>query len=103
MSKRARFFAISLFLGTLLWGTGLFGVEKRLALVLSVSGIAYVLSAWVLFEDLKGWEWITLLVLPVLFSLGSGLFVNLLPPAIPSMFGLNFQIETSLFLGVIVR
>lgn len=103
MSKRSRFFAVALFLGVLLWGTGLFGVEKRLALVLSVSGIAYVLSAWVLFEDLKGWEWITLLVLPVLFSLGSGLFVNLLPPAIPSMFGLNFQIETSLFLGGVVR
>jgi len=103
MSKRARFFAISFFLGSLLWCTGLFGVEKRLALVLSISGIAYVLSAWVLFEDLKGWEWITLLILPVLFTLGSGLFGNLLPTAIPSMFGLNFQIETSLFLGGIVR
>lgn len=103
MSKRTRFFATSFFLGFLLWGTGLFGVEKRLALVLSVSGIAYVLSAWVLFEDLKGWEWITLLVLPVFFTLGSGLFGNLLPSAIPSMFGLNFQIETSLFLGSLVR
>src|SRR3989338_6270085 len=103
MSKRSRFFAVSLFLGFLLWSTGLFGVEKRLALVLSVSGIAYVLSAWVLFEDLKGWEWVTLLILPVLFPLGWGLFGNLLPPAIPSMFGFSFQIETSLFLGVIVR
>lgn len=103
MSKRARFFAVSLFLGFLLWATGFFGVEKRLALVLSVSGIAYVLSAWVLFEDLKGWEWITLLILPVLFTLGSGLFGNLLPPAIPSMFGFSFQIETSLFFGTLVR
>ncbi len=103
MSKRARFFAVALFLGLLLWGTGLFGVEKRLGLVLAVSGVAYVVSAWVLFEDLKGWEWITLLILPVLFTLGSGLFGNLLPPAVPSMFGLNFQIETSLFLGGVVR
>ena len=103
MSKRAKFFAVSLFLGFLLWLSGFFGVEKRLAIVLSISGIAYVLSAWVLFEDLKGWEWITLLILPVLFTLGSGLFGNLLPSAIPSMFGLNFQIETSLFLGGVVR
>lgn len=103
MSKRARFFVISFFLGFLLWCTGLFGVEKRLALVFSISGIAYVLSAWVLFEDLKGWEWITLLILPVLFTFGSGLFGNLLPSAVPSMFGLNFQIETSLFLGSVVR
>ena len=103
MSKRAKFFAVSLFLGFLLWLSGFFGVEKRLAIVLSISGIAYVLSAWVLFEDLKGWEWITLLILPVLFTLGSGLFGNLLPSAIPSMFGLTFQIETSLFLGGVVR
>lgn len=103
MSKRAKFFAVALFLGFLLWLSGFFGVEKRLAIVLSISGMAYVLSAWVLFEDLKGWEWITLLILPVLFTLGSGLFGNLLPGAIPSMFGLNFQIETSLFLGSVVR
>ncbi len=103
MSKRARFFAISFLLGFLLWCTGLFGVEKRLAMVFSISGMAYVLSAWVLFEDLKGWEWITLLILPVLFTFGSGLFENLLPNAVPSMFGLNFQIETSLFLGGVVR
>ncbi len=103
MSKRARFFAEALFLGFLLWATGMFGVENRLALVLVVSGIAYVLSAWVLFEDLKGWEWITLLILPVLFTFGSGLFGNLLPAAVPSMFGLIFQIETSLFLGGVVR
>src|SRR3989344_5820453 len=103
MSKRARFFIISLILGFFLWLTGLFGVEKRFGLVLSISGVAYVLSAWVLFEDLKGWEWVTLLILPVLFTLGSGLFDNLLPPAIPSMFGLNFQIETSIFLGGVVH
>lgn len=103
MSKRSRFFWVAIFLGILLWLSGFFGVEKRLAIVLSVSGIAYVLSAWVLFEDLKGWEWVTLLILPVLFTLSSGLFGNLLPSAIPSMFGLNFQIETSLFLGSVVR
>ncbi len=103
MSKRAKFFLVAIFLGVMLWLSGFFGIEKRLGVVLSISGIAYVLSAWVLFEDLKGWEWVTLLVLPVLFTLGSGLFANLLPSAIPSVFGLNFQIETSLFLGSVIR
>lgn len=103
MSKRARFFAVALLLGFLLWISWLFSVEKRFGLVLAISGIAYVLSAWVLFEDLKGWEWVTLLVLPVLFTLGSGLFGNMLPTAVPSIFGLNFQIETSLFLGLVIR
>lgn len=103
MSKRTKFFGVSIFLGVCLWLTGLFGVDKRLGLVIGVSAITYVLTAWVLFEDLKGWEWLTLMIFPVLFTLGTGLFENLLPSAVPSMFGLNFQIETSIFLGGIVR
>lgn len=103
MSKRVRFFGVALFLGICLWLTGFMGVEKRLAVVAGISAISYVLTAWVLFEDLKGWEWVTLLILPVLFTFGSGLFSNLLPAAVPRMFGLNFQIETSIFLGNVVR
>lgn len=103
MSKRVKFFGVALFLGFLLWLTGFIGVDKRLGVVSVISAVCYVLTAWVLFEDLKGWEWITLLILPVLFTFSSGLFANLLPPAVPRMFGLNFQIETSIFLGSIVR
>lgn len=103
MSKRVKFFGVALFLGILLWLTGFFPVDKRLGIVSGVAAMCYVLTAWVLFEDLKGWEWITLLILPVLFTFGSGLFANLLPAAVPRMFGLNFQIETSIFLGSLVR
>ncbi len=103
MSKRVKFFGVAFVLGLALWLCGLLAVDKRLAVVFGISAVAYVLTAWVLFEDLKGWEWITLLILPVLFTFGSGLFANLLPAAVPRMFGLNFQIETSIFLGNIVR
>lgn len=103
MSKRVRFFGVAFFLGLCLWATGFVGADKRLAMVSAVAAISYVLTAWVLFEDLKGWEWITLLILPVLFTFGAGLFMNLIPTAVPSMFGLNFQIETSIFLGNVVR
>ena len=95
MSKRARFFIISLILGFFLWLTGLFGVEKRLALVLSVSGIAYVLSAWVLFEDLKGWEWVTLLILPVFFTYPFvkmlNRFISPKPPSSPGVVDNNIS------------
>lgn len=103
MSKRVRFFGVALFLGVCLWLSGFFGVDKRLAVVAGICAMSYVLTAWVLFEDLKGWEWVALLILPVLFTFGSGLFENLLPAAVPRMFGLNFQIETSIFLGGVVR
>ena len=71
----------------------LVAVEARLATMLAVSGMAYVLSVWVLFEDLKGIEWLTLMILPVMFTLGSGLFIGFLPSAVPSLLGFRFQIE----------
>src|SRR3990167_1370818 len=103
MTKRFKFITVAGLIGIMLGLTSLVSIENRLSILLAVTAISYVLSAWVLFEDLKGLEWITLMILPVLFTLGSGLFGNLLPSAIPSMFGLNFQIETSLFLGGVVR
>ena len=103
MSKRIKFFGVALTLGLVLWFSGLLPVDRRLVVVLVISAVAYVLTAAVLFEDLKGWEWITLLILPVLFTLGSGLFSNLLPAAVPRMFGQSFRIETAIFLGNVVR
>jgi len=102
MSKRSKFVLASFFLGVLLWLSSLVGADSRLALVLAVSAVAYVVSVWVLFEDLKGVEWVTLMILPVMFTLSSGLFANFLPQAIPSFLGANFQIETSLVLGKLV-
>jgi len=103
MSKRSRFVLASVFLGVLLWLSSLIGADSRLALILAVSAVSYVVSVWVLFEDLKGVEWLTLMILPVMFTLSSGLFANFLPQAIPSFLGMNFQIETSLVLGKLVN
>jgi hypothetical protein len=43
------------------------------------------------------------MVLPVMFTLGSGLFANFLPAAIPRMFGRAFQLETSMLLAGIFK
>lgn len=103
MSKRVKFFGVALFLGTLMWLSTWINVDKRGFVVWGLGLVAYVLSAWVLFEDLKGWEWITLMILPVLFTLSCGLFFNLLPPAIPRVFGFSFQIESAIFLAGLLR
>lgn len=99
MSKRAKFVLVGIILGTLLWLGSLVSVDFRFGIVLAVSSVAYILSVWVLFDDLKGIEWVTLLVLPVMFTLGAGLFGNFLPAAVPSMFGKTIQLETSLLLA----
>lgn len=103
MSKRTRFILVSGLLAIGLWLTTLASVDYRFGLYLAVSGLAYVLSVWVLFDDLKGLEWLTLMVLPTMFTLGSGLFSNFLPTAVPRMFGRAFQLESSMLLADIFR
>ena len=99
MSKRTRFILVSGLLAVGLWLTTIAPVEYRFGLYLTVSAVAYILSVWVLFDDLKGVEWLTLMVLPTMFTLGSGLFSNFLPSAVPRMFGRAFQLESALLLA----
>lgn len=103
MPKRTKFILVSVLIAFLLWLTSFAQVEYRFGLVLSVAAISYILSVWVLFDDLKGIEWITLIVLPMMFTLGSGLFSNFLPTAFPGMFGMTLSVEVSQLLASIFK
>ncbi len=103
MSKRTKFILVGGLLGFLLWLGWFSPVDYRFGIVLAISGIAYILSVWVLFDDLKGIEWLTLMVLPVMFTLGSGLFANFLPVTVPSMFGRVIPLETSMLIASLFK
>jgi len=103
MSKRTKFILVSTFLAFLLWLTVVVKVDYRFGLVMAISAVSYILSVWVLFDDLKGIEWIILMILPTMFTLGSGLFSNFLPSAIPGFFGTTLSIETSQLLASIFK
>jgi hypothetical protein len=103
MTKRVKFISVASFLGVLLGVINFVSVESRLTMLLTVTVVSYVLSVWVLFEDLKGLEWITLMVLPVMFTLGSGLFANLLPDVVPSLLGLKFEIEMAMVMAKVLK
>ncbi len=103
MSKRTKFVLVSTLIAFFLWLTGIAPVDYRFGLVLAVAAVSYVLSVWVLFDDLKGIEWITLIILPMMFTLGSGLFSNFLPTAFPGMFGRTFSVETAQLLASIFK
>ncbi len=103
MSKRTKFVLVAVFLGILLAISGSVAVDYRLTIVLAITAISYVLSVWVLFEDLKGIEWINLMILPVLFTLGAGLFANLMPSVMPSFWGRRFDLETGMLVAKIVK
>lgn len=79
MSKRQRFVIVSLVLSLGLIGTQLVRVEHRYQAIVVFGGISYALSAWALSGDLKGVEWLTVLILPLLYPVSVGLFYFLLP------------------------
>jgi len=67
-----------------IFGIQLVDVEARYQAIGVLAGLAYGLTAWSLFEDLKGIEWFTCLVLPVLYPVAVALFYFLLPERILS-------------------
>ena len=79
MTKRVKLVITSLILSFGLLGIQSLDIEVRYQAIGLLAGVAYGLSAWALFDDLKGVEWITVLVLPVLYPVAVALFYFLLP------------------------
>ncbi|KKS79031.1 MAG: hypothetical protein UV54_C0044G0020 [Candidatus Beckwithbacteria bacterium GW2011_GWA2_43_10] len=69
--------AVALSLGLL--GIQSIDVDARYQAIGLLAGVAYGLSAWALFGDLKKTEWLTVLILPVLYPVAVALFYFLLP------------------------
>ncbi|HUW21731.1 MAG TPA: hypothetical protein VMW41_03595 [Candidatus Bathyarchaeia archaeon] len=79
MSKRKKIIATSLLLsiGLVLIQTRI--IHQRYLAILILSILSWLLSAWTLREGLKGIGWLTVLMLPCLFTASIGLFYFLLP------------------------
>lgn len=84
LTKRTKMAITSLVLSLGIFGVQLVDVEARYQAIGILAGMAYGLSAWSLFEDLKDIEWLTCLVLPVLYPVSVALFYFLLPERILS-------------------
>lgn len=94
MSKRARFVLAAVIIAGLLFASRLIVPESRLTAIIGVGALSYVITAWVLFEDLKGIEWLMIMILPVLYTLGAGLFSLFLPEFVPRI--LNWRLEAEM-------
>ena len=79
VSKRQLFVIITVILTIVLVLTQLVSGEFRYPMVALLSLAAYFLSAFGLREDLKGIEWMSVLILPTLFTTATALFYFLLP------------------------
>ena len=86
LDKRQRFILVSVVLSVFLFGTQNVKVAEQRIFVIALFGvITYALTAFALYEDLEGIEWLTILVLPVLFSVAVAFFVPLLPRSVDSI------------------
>lgn len=86
LEKRQRFVLVALVCSLMLFILqGVKVSEQRIIGVFLFGVFAYLLSVFALYGDLVGIEWITLTILPVLFSVSVAFFVPLLPRSIDSI------------------
>jgi len=83
MSKRQKFVLASLLLSLGLLSTQLVTVEFpwRYLAIIGLFIASFFVSAWALFEDLKGIEWLVIVPFPGLYAVSVALFYFLLPEA----------------------
>lgn len=79
ITKRQKFIIAAVFLASGLLLIQLANVAWRYQAIFALTVLTYILSAWSLIEGLKGIKWLTVLILPTLFTAGVGLFYFLLP------------------------
>ena len=79
LSKRQFFVATTVLLTVILILTQIVPTDYRYVCVIVLSIFTFILTAVCLREDLKGLEWLTLLILPTLYSAAVSLFYFLLP------------------------
>lgn len=104
LEKRQRFLLVSLVLSLILFGMqGIKISEQRVAAVFIFGVITYLLTAFALYEDLAGIEWVALLILPVLFSVSVAFFVPLLPRSIDSISIFPLLPEEARFVAVFIK
>lgn len=79
ITKRERFVIVSVLLTLGLLSIQFIEVAWRYQAIAVLALLTYFLSAWALSEGLNGIEWLTVLTLPTLFTVGASLFYFLLP------------------------
>lgn len=79
ISKREKFLLTAIFLSFGLLAIQITNSPWRYQSIALLGLFTYLLSAWSLTEGLNGIEWLTVLILPTLFTIGIGLFYFLVP------------------------
>lgn len=79
MTRRQRFLLCAALLSLGLLAIQWVRIDYRYVAVFCLAIATYLISAFALFDDLKGVEWMTVLLLPTMYTVGVSLFYFLLP------------------------
>lgn len=79
LTKRRKFVVVSVLLSLGLFGIQILPVEARYLAIAAFAVMSYFLSAWSVRRDLRGIEWLSILILPTLYPVSVALFYFLLP------------------------
>jgi len=79
VTKRQKFLLSAVVLSGLLMMVQYVPIDYRYVAIFGLFLVTYLVSAWALFDDLKGIEWVTILSVPSLYAVAIGLFYFLLP------------------------
>lgn len=82
MTKRRKFLLVSILLSIGLLIVQRLPVESRYSAIIFFAIAAYLLTAWSLFKDLRGVNWLVNLILPTMYPVSVALFYFLLPQAV---------------------
>ena len=81
-TKRRKFLLVSVLLSVGLLVVQRLPVESRYSAIVFFALSAYLLTAWSLFKDLHGVNWLVNLILPTMYPVSVALFYFLLPQAV---------------------
>ncbi|HAU98910.1 MAG: hypothetical protein UX04_C0003G0058 [Microgenomates group bacterium GW2011_GWF2_45_18] len=79
MRRREKFFLSAVFLSFGLFGLQYIPLDFRLLGIGFFLLVTYAVTAWALFEDLNGIEWLTIVPMPSVYALAVAVFYYLLP------------------------
>jgi hypothetical protein len=96
LTKRVKISIITILLSVGLFSFPLVEEGLKLYFLAGIVFASYVLSVWSIFQDLEGFEFINLFVLPVLLTLSFGLFIHQFNP------GTQVRLLLSVVYGVVV-
>lgn len=79
MTKRKKLGLVAIILTLGILGIQSVEIDSRYQAIAILAGGAYALSVWAMLDDLTGIEWLTTLILPVMYPVSVALFYFLLP------------------------